>query len=131
MAGTRPGGVTFIAVLVWIQGALDILAGILLLVGQNVEGAADSFGGRGGLVTTAILYILIGVVIILVARGLLRGSRGARLVVTVVEVITLAGAVFLLIASPPQALSAIVTGAVALLVILLLWTGRAATFFRH
>ncbi|MEJ3403958.1 hypothetical protein WDJ51_04375 [Rathayibacter sp. YIM 133350] len=127
---TRPGGVTFIAVLIWIQGALDVLGGVLLLIAQGVEGAADPFGGPAGLITSAIVSILLGLIIIVVARGLLRGSRGARTVVTVIEVLTLLSAVFLAFAAPAQFLSSVLTGLIALVVILLLWTGRAASFFR-
>ncbi|MET0976984.1 MAG: hypothetical protein ABWX82_15085 [Leifsonia sp.] len=129
-AVARPGGVTFIAVLVWIQGFFDIVAGLILLFNQNNAPLLEDFGGSGGLITSAIIYILVGIIIIVIARGLLRGSNGARVIVTVVELITLIGAIFLMIAAPSQFLSALITAAIALVVILLLWTGRAAAFFR-
>jgi hypothetical protein len=126
----RPGGVTLIAILVWIQGFFDIVAGIILLFNQGDSSLLDDFGGAGGLITSAIVYILIGIILIVIARGLLRGSNGARILVTASEVITLAGALFLMFAAPSQFLSAVITALIALIVIMLLWTGRAASFFR-
>lgn len=126
----RPGGVTFIAIIVWIQGFFDIIAGIILLFNQNNQPLLDDFGSSASLVTSAIIYILVGIILILIARGLLRGSNGARVLVTASEIITLIGAVFLLIAAPSQFLSAIITAFIAIVVIMLLWTGRAASFFR-
>ncbi|KQX08063.1 MULTISPECIES: DUF7144 family membrane protein [unclassified Leifsonia] len=128
---SRPGGVTFIAVLAWIQGVLDIILGVILLFNQNDAALVLDFGGSGPLITSAIVYILVGIIIIVIARGLLRGSNGARVVVTAFEVITLAAALFVMIAAPSQFLGALVTAFIALVIILLLWTGRAGAFFRR
>ncbi|KQQ93898.1 hypothetical protein ASF62_06865 [Leifsonia sp. Leaf325] len=127
---SRPGGVTFIAVLAWIQGVFDIVVGILLLLNQNDPAIILDFGSSGALITSAILYILVGIIIIVIARGLLRGSNGARVVVTAFEVVSIIGALFVMIAAPSQFLAALVTAFIALVIILLLWTGRAAAFFR-
>ncbi|MET1017064.1 MAG: hypothetical protein ABWX76_09605 [Leifsonia flava] len=127
---SRPGGVTFIAVLAWIQGVFDIVVGILLLFNQHDPAIILDFGSSGALITSAILYILVGIIIIVIARGLLRGSNGARVVVTAFEVVTLIGALFVMIAAPSQFIGALVTAFIALVIILLLWTGRAAAFFR-
>lgn len=126
----RPGGITFIAVLAWIQGLFDIIAGVILLFNQHDAALILDFGGSGPLITAAIIYILVGIIIIVIARGLLRGSNGARVVVTAFEILTLAGALFVMIAAPSQFVSALITAFIALVVILLLWTGRAAAFFR-
>lgn len=128
---SRPGGVTFIAVLAWIQGAFDIVAGIILLFNQDDATIILDFGSKSAVTISGVMYIIIGVLIILIARGLLRGSNGARVLVTAFEVITLAGALFLLFAAPSQFISALITAFIALVVILLLWTGRAASFFRR
>ncbi|MEL4320435.1 hypothetical protein WJX64_15575 [Leifsonia sp. YIM 134122] len=127
---SRPGGVTFIAVLAWIQGVFDIIVGILLLFNQGDAAIILDFGGSAALVTSAVVYILVGIIIIVIARGLLRGSNGARVVVTAFEVVTLIGALFVTIAAPSQFIGALVTAFIALVIILLLWTGRAAAFFR-
>ena len=47
MAIDRPGGVTVVAVLAWISGALDILNGTLLLFQTSVAATVEQFGGAG------------------------------------------------------------------------------------
>jgi hypothetical protein len=129
-AARRPAGVTLIAVLAWIEGALGIVAGIVLLVFRNepsvqVEGASES-----ALITSAIFTILFGVVVVLVAGGLLRGSSGARIVVTVVQLLAIVGDAFTAWAYPGQFAWSAVSALISLLMIVLLWTGRANDFFR-
>jgi hypothetical protein len=129
-AARRPAGVTLIAVLAWIEGALGIVAGIVLLVFRNepsvqVEGASES-----ALITSAIFTILFGVVVVLVAGGLLRGSSGARIVVTVVQLLAIVGDAFTAWAYPGQFAWSAVSALISLLIIVLLWTGRANDFFR-
>jgi len=126
----RPGGVTLIAVLVWISGALDILGGTILLFQTSVASTVEQFGGASQLIVSALSTILIGAVVIVVAVGLMRGSNGARIVVTVFEVVSIAISVFLAIAYPAGAIGEYFGIALALVVIALLWTGRASTFFR-
>jgi hypothetical protein len=126
----RPGGVTLIAVLVWISGALDILGGTILLFQTSVASTVEQFGGASQLIVSALATILIGAVVIVVAVGLMRGSNGARIVVTVFEVVSIAISVFLAIAYPAGAIGEYIGIALALVVIALLWTGRASAFFR-
>ena len=125
----RPAGVTLIAVLAWIEGALDIVAGVLLLVFQNDPSVLDAWYGRTALLTSAILGILFGVIVVLIAGGLLRGSRGARIVVTIVQLFAIAGDAFTAFASPSQFAWAAIGALVSLIIIILLWTGRANDFF--
>ena len=49
MAIDRPGGVTVVAVLAWISGALDILSGTLLLFQTSVAATVEQFGGASQL----------------------------------------------------------------------------------
>lgn len=130
MAAGRPGGVTFVAVLVWIVGALDILAGVLLLFQTNDPTIGEAFGGSAGLVTSAILSILIGLVSIIVAGGLLRGNSAARAIVTVVQVLSIAGSVWLAIAVPANAVSEVLGIVISVIVLIFLWSRRANEFFR-
>ncbi len=85
----RPGGVTLVAVLTWISGLLDIIGGTLLLFQTSVAATAEAFGGASGLITSAIVSILIGAIVIVVANGLLRGSAVSRMVITVIEVLSI------------------------------------------
>ena len=50
----RPGGVTLVAVLTWIGGALDILGGTILLFQTSIASTVEQFGGASQLIATAI-----------------------------------------------------------------------------
>jgi hypothetical protein len=127
----RPGGVTLVAVLTGISGALEILGGTILLFQTSVASTVEPFGGASQLIVVALVTILIGAVIIVVAVGLMRGSNGARIVVTVFQVLSIMISVFLAIAYPAGAIGEYIGIALALVVIALLWTGRASAFFRR
>lgn len=129
MAVRRPGGVTFVAVLTWISGALDILGGTILLFQTSIASTVAQFGGAGQLIASALAEILIGVIVIFVAVGLLRGSSGARLAVTVFEVLSILISVFLAITYPAGAIGEYIGIVFAVLVLVLLWTPRANEFF--
>lgn len=122
-ATTRPAGVTVVAVLAWVSGALSILTGILILTGvTDVAGATPS---------AAWVAIVIGVVTILVSLGLFRGSNTARIITAIVFVLNLASAVFLLATHGIGNVTAILSGAAALVGLILLFTARANEFFRR
>jgi hypothetical protein len=130
MAIDRPGGVTLVAVLTWISGLLDIIGGSLLLFQTSVQATVDQFGGPSQLIASALLTILIGVVVIVVAIGLLRGNNASRVVITIFQILSIVGSVFLAIAYPAGAIGEYFSIAVAAIVLILLWTGRASSFFR-
>lgn len=125
----RPGGVTLVAVLVWISGALDIIGGVLLLFMQNDVELQNSFGGTAGLITAAVGGMLLGLIVIVVARGLLRGRNGARLVITVVEVFSIVAGIFLAIAAPTLLSSELVGVVLSVIVLGLLWSRSASAYF--
>jgi hypothetical protein len=126
----RPAGVTLVAVLTWISGLLDIISGSLLLFQTSVSATVEQFGGASQLIASALLRILIGVVIIVVAIGLLRGNNASRVVITVFQMLSIIGSVFLAIAYPAGAIGEYFSIAVAAIVLILLWTGRANAYFR-
>jgi hypothetical protein len=126
----RPGGVTLVAVLTWISGLLDIISGSLLLFQTSVDATVEQFGGASQLIASALLTILIGVVVIVVAIGLLRGNNASRVVITIFQMLSIIGSVFLAIAYPAGAIAEYFSIAVAAIVLILLWTGRASSFFR-
>ena len=130
MAIDRPGGVTLVAVLTWISGVLDIIGGSLLLFQTSVDATVEQFGGASQLIASALLTILIGVVVIVVAIGLLRGNNASRVVITIFQIISIIGSVFLAIAYPAGAIGEYFSIALAAIVLILLWTGRASSFFR-
>ena len=126
----RPAGVTVVAVLAWISGLLDIIGGTLLLFQTSVASTVEQFGGASQLIASALLEILIGVVVIVVAIGLLRGNNASRIVITIFQILSIIGSVFLAIAYPAGAIGEYFSIALAAIVLLLLWTGRASAFFR-
>jgi hypothetical protein len=122
----RPGSVTFVAVLTYINGILNVVGGVILLITRD-QVAGSAGGGVAGITTAAIISILLGIIVIIVARGLLRGSPGARVVVTVVMVIDILNGLLLLFTN--QVASGIVQILWSLLIIVLLFTRRANGFF--
>jgi hypothetical protein len=122
----RPGSVTFVAVLTYINGILNIIGGVLILLTRDQMAAGNS-ATLGGITTAAIISLLLGIVVVIVARGLLRGSPGARAVVTVVMIIDLFNGLFLLFNS--QVAGGIIQILWSLLIIVLLYTRRANAFF--
>ena len=130
MAIDRPGGVTLVAVFAWISGLLDIIGGSLLLFQTSVDATVEQFGGPSQLIASALLEILIGVVVIVVAVGLLRGNNASRVVITIFQILSIVGSVFFAIAYPAGAIGEYFSIALAAIVLILLWTGRASSFFR-
>lgn len=125
MAGRRPGGVTLVAVLVIINGILELLGGVLGLAGAAV-------GGAGVLAAVPVLALVLGILTLLVGLSLLRGGQIARGLTTVVLALDLAFAVLAVFrdVGSSQIWSPVVSGALALIGIVLLWTRRASEFFR-
>jgi hypothetical protein len=126
----RPGGVTLVAVIAWISGLLDVIGGTLLLFQTRVSATVEQFGGSSQLIASALLEILIGVVVIVVAIGLLRGNNASRIVITIFQILSIIGSVFLAIAYPAGAIGEYFSIAVAAIVLLLLWTRSATAYFR-
>ena len=120
MAGPRPGGVTLVAVIAWISGAINIVAGVLLMFAAIMEPEALWFG---------LVQLALGIITIVVSVGLFRGRNLARIIVTVVFVLNLISAVFVIFFQQAQIWSGIASGILVLIGIVLLWTRRANEFF--
>lgn len=121
MAGVRPFGVTVLGVLIIISGVLGLVAGIMQMF--NLGGAMDtSF-------FAALVLAVIGLVYLLVARGLFRGSRGSRFIVAVVTVISLAHGIWVALTMSGMRLNGIVQALVAVIILGLLYSNKAKVFF--
>jgi hypothetical protein len=127
----RPTTVTIIGVLAYIAGMLDMVSGVILFFLLPNEDVVDSFGGSGPLIAAAIGSIVIGLIVVVVAGGLLRGSQTSRLIVTVLQVFSLIGSLFLAVAwrETATATDEWIGIAVSALVLILLWTPKASAFF--
>ena len=121
----RPGGVTLVAVIVWIQGLLTLIGGIIALIGAFAPGVVG-----GAFLAVAIISIIIGIITIAVGFGLLRGSNGARILTTIVLVISLATAIFSMF-STNSFWSQLVSALLAVIGLILLYTQRANDYFRQ
>ncbi|MGR2752895.1 DUF7144 family membrane protein [Agromyces arachidis] len=128
--GDRPVTVTIIGVLAYIAGMIDLVSGVILLFLLPVQDVVDSFGGTGPLVAAAIGSIVVGLVTVVVAGGLLRGSQVARMIVTVLQVLSIIGSLFLAVAYLGIPVGEWIGLAVSALVVILLWTPKASAFFR-
>lgn len=120
---SRPAGVTFVAVLVWLSALGQIVLSILLLAGSL---AVDSVS-----VASTWFTLVIGVVTLLVSFGLFGGRRIARVIVTVSLVLSIVAAVLQVIVHPDAnvLVGSLLTAILALVGIAMLYTARANSFF--
>jgi hypothetical protein len=99
---------------------LQLIPGIVLLFNQA------SFPDTAGL---AWITIIVGIITVIIGASLLGGSKVARVLVTLSLMLSIASAIVAVILTPHQAWSAISSGLVALIGLILLWTGRASDWF--
>lgn len=125
MAGSRPIGVTIVAVLAWISGLFSIIGGILLII----SGLETTGQPRGLVITTAVISILIGIVIIIVSLGLFRGSNGARTITAIIFALNILNAVVQLFQRTESLWTAILSALPAIVGLVLLYTKDANAFF--
>lgn len=121
MAARRPAGVTIVAVLAWLSGALQIATGILLLAGVGAR--------PGSSPAPPWAAIVVGAITIIVSLGLFRGSNGARVLTAIVFVANIVSAVVVLLAHGVSG-TAVAGGLLALIGLVLLFTRKANAFFR-
>jgi len=98
----RPGVVTFIGVVLYLQGFLAAVAAVSMLIWRNDvldflkdEGSPVSDGVFTG---TIIGEAIAAILLVLVANGILRGSNAWRLLVAIVQGFSMAMAIYILIA---------------------------------
>jgi hypothetical protein len=98
----RPGVVSFIGIILYIQAALAVVAAISLLIWRNdilnfleKEGSPLSDGAFTG---TILGEVIVAMLLFAVASGIMRGSNGYRLFVAIVQGLNMGLAVYVLIA---------------------------------
>ena len=92
---SRPGTITLIVVLMWINAIIEIIGGVLLMLGATSssfvtgfdEGAGVEDVTGGVLLTAGIIGVIFGIITILLAIGLKNGSNGVRIFVTILIVL--------------------------------------------
>jgi hypothetical protein len=115
MSARRPFGVTLVALIAWITGAVQILSGILSLL-----------GGNG---TVGVVAIVVGIVTIIVSFGLFGGNGGARILTAIVFALNVIGSVYLLITFSQGLWSALWSAIFPLIGLFLLFSRPANAFF--
>lgn len=97
----RPFLVTLIGVLGVLGGVFSVIAGVVIAVKyddrQFLADAEVSYADRNQLLAAGLAMIAVGVITVLVSVALLGGSRLARALFTFVELVHIAGAVWVLV----------------------------------
>jgi hypothetical protein len=119
MAGSRPVGVSIVTIIIVIWGVLGLIAGVVALLDFK-----DNVVLYSGLIMLAV-----SLVYLLVAKGLWGGSGGARIIVAIVTVISLASAIWTIIAIQGQQRYAGVGSAIVGVIVLAILYGKKANAF--
>jgi holin-like protein len=124
----RPAEVTVIVVLTYVSALVDIVSGLLLILARYLPDLAGtplrSFVTIGGAVV-----VLFGFLTIAVASGVARGDRHARLIMTVLLGLAVLVALAAILVDPGALWFQLVNILLSVVVIVVLWTGRARQFF--
>ena len=98
----RPGVVSFIGIILYVQAFLAVVAAVSLLIWRDdvldfleKEGSPLSDNAFTG---TIVAEVIAAVLLFLVANGIMRGSSGMRLLVAIVQCFSMGVAVYVLIA---------------------------------
>jgi hypothetical protein len=130
----RPGGVTFIGVLVIISGILYVISGLIALIAYAGSGGTGTVGEitnneRLVVLVVGIAILVFGLIELAVARGLFRGSNGARIIVAIVNVLTIISGLFAAFQSGNQRGVSFGQVVIAIIVLAVLYSPRANAFF--
>ena len=129
----RPGLVTLLLILVVIEGLFSIFVGLVLVFTRDsvtVTGDVQASSSSVAL-WLGILLVVIGVVYLLVARGLANGNNFSRLLVAAVTIVSIAGSVWVLFAHPGGARwSTVGSILLGVIVLAILYSPKASAFFR-
>ncbi|MDD2857351.1 MAG: hypothetical protein PHU75_01620 [Candidatus Nanopelagicales bacterium] len=118
----RPFGVMLVSILIIISGIGFVVDGIYGLFNR---GSQENLG-----VIASIIALVIGLVYLLVAKGIFNGNSGSRMIVAVFTVLGLIGGIWMFIAVSGMRINGIVTALVALVILYLLYDTKAKAFFR-
>lgn len=116
MAGERPVGVTIVAVIAWIIGAIQIIGAILALI-----------AGAG---FDAWVVLIIGILTIAVSLGLFRGNNTARIIMAVVFTLNLIVAVWAIVIGV-DFWDQVIAAVLAIVGLVFLFSAKANAYFNR
>ncbi|GAA2036499.1 hypothetical protein GCM10009819_21380 [Agromyces tropicus] len=122
----RPAAVTVVAALVWVNAALDLVAGVVFLIAA----AGDVDGNRSTWVIMGSISLVLGAIAAVVALGLMRGNAVARIAITVIEAFSIIASAAAAVANPETVPNEIVSALIALAILLLVWSRESTRYFR-
>jgi hypothetical protein len=93
----RPGVVTFVGVLVLTKSGIALVTGTALLIARGSDQAASAGISDDSLMTGAVVEMIAALFLYFVAWYLLKGRKGARLLVAIAVGIRLAATVFVML----------------------------------
>lgn len=128
-AVARPVGITIVSVLAFISGVIDIITGILSIFDADNPDVNAAFGGSGGLFASSIGSMILGLIVVVLSFGLWLGQWVARMIITVVQALSLIHSLFLAVAYLGNPVGEWASVFVSAIVLILLWTRPASAFF--
>jgi hypothetical protein len=124
----RPVGIAIVAVLALISGAVDIITGILVLFGWS-DPDESGLGGSGGVLAHSIGSMVVGVIVVVLSLGLWTGWWIARMIITVLQALSLIHSLFLAVAYLGNPVGEWASVLLSAIVLILLWTRPASAWF--
>ncbi|WP_438853320.1 hypothetical protein [Agromyces sp. M3QZ16-3] len=125
-----PKRIIAVVVLTYLAGFVDIALGVLLVLARyDAEVRRD--GEQLPVTLLGAALILIGLLTIAMASGLTRARNSARIFVTALMGLSLTTSVLDLVRDADSIWSTLIGAVVPIAVILVLWTGRGARYFRE
>lgn len=101
MQPRRPGVVTFIGVILYIQAFLSAVSAVVLLAFRdNIQDFLADNGSAlsdGSVTGTIIGEVVASILLLIVASGIMSGSKGMRLFVAVVEAVVMGIALYTMV----------------------------------
>jgi hypothetical protein len=128
-AEARPITVAIVAVLAFLSGVIDIIAGILSIFEADNPDVNVALGGSGGVFASSIGSMILGLIVVILSFGLWLGRGWARMIVTVVQALSLIHSLFLAVAYLGNPVGEWASVLVSAIVLILLWTRPASAFF--
>ena len=128
----RPPGVTIVVVLTALMAVLDVVAGVLVLVGRAQGGSIDDLTPEQAAdvaLVVGIVLLVLGVLQAFLAVRLAQRSNGARLVLTLVLAAQLAHAWVLVSGRRDGLVQGFAGLAVTLVILALVWSPSASGWF--